>query len=1005
MASPDQDARKDAGGEKDEIFDTPIKDFDADIEELDELDLELEIDVDFDMDEGEDFALEDANDSIIEMVDDASGSAIELVDDDDLAIDDLADELLDIEYESSLSSVDAVRPPPHPSSSSSTGEHMVIGRVAVGPSSVAVSGEDLKEAQRRTQEQEGVILVLEAQLEQANKSISDLQGRVGNTIDESLLMSKERRIASLEIELKDAVAVAMEAKASFQAGQDADALRFRLETLEPALEMARQKNEALRSENTRMKRSVDRAAGEVSLASSAALEAKKSQSAAEGQLNIKDNLLVQKGQDLQTAEQRVSELTRELEAARVDAVEAQEVRDKSQESFLVLQQTFDAKSERFAETVETLAETRGALVAAEAAREEAQLGHEQSRLGFEEKIQSLEEDVALMELAKEEEAAERAKDAKTIEDLEFEVLEVKERSAKAEVEAAELSKKVGEVGLSLAEILEARDALKAELEMQRGEAEEGARAFEAQTETLAAQKEALRAEAARVKSEFAEFEALAHEELEGMESERSQLAERVSALNAEKEQQRDSLAILLTAHGASEEDGDERDLFKELDGLFAGFSEERDALAEQVESANTEVERLKKALDDGPEWDDVEALKSEGQTFREEVEALKAELQGSKTELEEALAKSDTTQLRAEHQELAEAYETLQEAHFDRSKELMSALTDAERMRANVVKIAEELAAVREEADNLARHNQEIEARNEDLAKRSQAFDENDADIDDSAREGDSEEALQSEDVSPGGSDTLFEAADAEFDFEGEGALDSGDEVDEPVVEEDFSDLEIDAGELAFGEDDAIEDVDEFDGDLMGLEDDFNPDVEVAAGRPEQKTIVDRPLNEVEEDQDKINLDDLDFGEDDFEAEEDDFFEEVFELDEEVEVSDEPGGEEAFPADADAERDESDFFDDEVYEDLESLDDEVHANHQEEEQEDHFSQLESQGMLNLRPSADFEMAKGIDSKAGYLLSQADGETSIQEIIELSPLDVTDSAKLVVQLIELGAMRV
>jgi hypothetical protein len=75
------------------------------------------------------------------------------------------------------------------------------------------------------------------------------------------------------------------------------------------------------------------------------------------------------------------------------------------------------------------------------------------------------------------------------------------------------------------------------------------------------------------------------------------------------------------------------------------------------------------------------------------------------------------------------------------------------------------------------------------------------------------------------------------------------------------------------------------------------------------------------------------------------------------------------------------------------------------EEEDPLGKLKSEGWMERRVAADFGKAKGIDARAGFLLSVVqDGPLTVEDLIDLSGLPAHDAAALTLELLDRGALR-
>ncbi len=70
---------------------------------------------------------------------------------------------------------------------------------------------------------------------------------------------------------------------------------------------------------------------------------------------------------------------------------------------------------------------------------------------------------------------------------------------------------------------------------------------------------------------------------------------------------------------------------------------------------------------------------------------------------------------------------------------------------------------------------------------------------------------------------------------------------------------------------------------------------------------------------------------------------------------------------------------------------------------DPLAALRERGWLHKRPKVDYTRTGGLDHRAGFLLTQVDGEVTVEDLIDLSGLHVRDAAGLVLDLIEAGTL--
>ncbi|MEL6181322.1 MAG: hypothetical protein AAFS10_20360, partial [Myxococcota bacterium] len=76
-----------------------------------------------------------------------------------------------------------------------------------------------------------------------------------------------------------------------------------------------------------------------------------------------------------------------------------------------------------------------------------------------------------------------------------------------------------------------------------------------------------------------------------------------------------------------------------------------------------------------------------------------------------------------------------------------------------------------------------------------------------------------------------------------------------------------------------------------------------------------------------------------------------------------------------------------------------------EEIEDALEYLRHQNLLKQCPSVDYSQVHNVDHRAGFLLGQADGMVTIEDLIDFSGMNSRDAAAIVVDLLHRGALRV
>ena len=70
---------------------------------------------------------------------------------------------------------------------------------------------------------------------------------------------------------------------------------------------------------------------------------------------------------------------------------------------------------------------------------------------------------------------------------------------------------------------------------------------------------------------------------------------------------------------------------------------------------------------------------------------------------------------------------------------------------------------------------------------------------------------------------------------------------------------------------------------------------------------------------------------------------------------------------------------------------------------DPLAYLNAKGLMGQKPKVNFAKADGVDHRAAFLLTQVDGDLTIEDLIDLSGMGTEVAAALVVDLVERGAL--
>ncbi len=789
-------------------------------------------------------------------------------------------------------------------------------------------------AEDAREEAEADLAVLSAERDQAAARVAELESHTEEQAQAlaSAFANAQEAVETAETEKHRADAAALEVTsltaAKMAAESQAGELEATVSAFQQSLDRAREELSDLEAERTTLERKLKAAVEQQDIVAATVAEARARVAEAEGAREAA-------AARTQEVSDEIAGMRSELKAARVQAQGAEALADKVNA----------LKGELEAE-VQKAEERDAALQALEAAAQTASSEHQQAL------------DAAKAQHATELEAAHAAADevraeldaaASKLEAVQSEALTLIEArdAGKAAAEEAHTALEAANAALVQAqserdELAAARDeqpspSAVADLEATRDEALALAEALGAQVDELTAQLQAAQAQAARVE----ELEAQLAEPGAGFASpELESAVARVEELEAALASVRSdvpSIDLELDLDAASEVG----DLDLEPGELEAITSQDEDVqgLANRVAQLESELSLARDALaampPSMPTQDVDEATLEELAVALEESRQLKArvrELETTAPDDDDKVA-AQVEALREEYADLAEAFEDLQQSHFERGKQLMNSLAEGERMRANLVRIAQELSAVREEADTLSRHAEDLESeKRHNTGVIEQLHEQLAAVVDDAnavaavpplgspsrplSPQGSNRRPVASGPVSSGGhrgSASLFGIADDDLAFEN-----SQSRIPE-----------FRGGATQFGA----------------------PSVDEEVAEPESN----RWLSSGEGSSTQMGQNP--------EPDDDDFF----------------GGEHAeLPDDFEFDSGPGDGV-------------------------DPLAALESMGVLDLSPTADLAAARGLDHRAGFLLSMVDGHTTVRDLIDISGMPVDEVCTLIKDLFDAGAL--
>lgn len=1004
----------------------------------------------------------------------------------------------------------------------------------------------------------------EQELVARDERISELESELERVMQESERHQEalNARIARLESQMAEVAVQAGgpepdsgEESEAERLHQENESLRFRLQALEPALVMSRQKIEAYRDEVERLKGALQQAMSDIKEQKRARLVAEEAYRESHARSESVDEEFSRLGGDLDETRAELASASEAAVRFEAQALEAASQRDEAQRQLEEAHRALEEAQERVESMTAALAQAQGeraqALDLLEGAHAEQSQLEEQLREEYSGELETLHQQLGQLrvQLAESEtEAAQRLEEldearaegeasTKALQQFQEELARVRAESeqlraafdesqelatgALAEAErlqghydAAETARQALEgerealetqltearharaevlgrleqlqeelleadaIEATLVALQETHDSLLAQREgelaqlqevlAQRDELQsahdalvvgyEGLQAgYEAQTaqlaqlqvdhEALAAERDALREglQAAEAEARAAAGRAEAGEE--ALAAIRREHAEKVAQLEEANDEIQRSLQSMLSEyevlHAASVDEklGAIAEMEDQIDELHA----QNDQLKRQAEELNRQLgefqhqnaELLESQEDDRIQRERFQvAFQDLQRQLAERPEPTEVEeLRQRVSELEQHLATkaeqlSQSESLRAEYEDLAEAFEAIQREHFDRGKQLMASLADGERMRANLTRIAQELSAVREEADALARHNENIESERNQLGDSVQRLQEQLTALESPSQQ-DRVDLLQ---------DQLEREAARSFQLaeelkrvraENEGlrsleqmpSRPSNDAPSAPSGSPDhFDGLGVFSDDMHFGmEEDSggqappvlgvggpFEEPEEF--SLPGQEPLFDPS-------PEESGAVLRESVEVP--QDFIP----------YEPSDDEFDQGFHSFDEGAPLLHDrspppPGAREVFDdgfesfdevphqalAFEESEPEERGEIFEETFESFDELDpiyDDGFGGEDGFEQADPMAALAARNLLDACPTADFGLARGVDHRAGFLLAMANGDTTIKDMIDLSGsvLNPDAAAELVLQLLDSGALQV
>jgi hypothetical protein len=514
-----------------------------------------------------------------------------------------------------------------------------------------------QELERKTQALEGETMALEFKLEQVRSSLEDSQRALMEMESHSVELQQERDVLLEQLHSLEAQATPSREEAPDRA------LLFRVQTLEQALEQARERHQAARGELSQARAEGSKLRAEAERATRLRAHADERVARLEEIRKEQDTRL----SDMEVAAARSSKELAHLEDALRETQQAhaalQELHRRDRDLIPTLELRLQQAQDRL--ELLTLDVSDG-----QHAAEDLQ-GSLQAAL---EGLEAAQHDVAALQQALQEAQAQaqahhdHAQQALAqAQELQQELEQEQDRAQLAISRAAEqlidLQRQLQLANDALAGLQEQRDLARQELQRARADAAR---------EQHALQQELLQARAAR--DELLQARASLAQELFQERAQAEQL--RAEHLRARQH----------TAQALQEAEALRQDL---------SLLRARDAEGVEDDPASLDIDlTAERMLDLEPPPPLIDP---------EDLDALQQEVAFLREEHATALA------LQAEHEELAHAFEELQQAHMERSQLLMNTLADGERMRANLVRIAQQLSSARAEAEQHTQERQDLE--------------------------------------------------------------------------------------------------------------------------------------------------------------------------------------------------------------------------------------------------------------------------------------------------------
>lgn len=604
------------------------------------------------------------------------------------------------------------------------------------------------ELKRKTQELEGETLALEFQISQLRESGELVEQELASTQRLLAEAQAEREIQQgqhqqalekLQLrnrELEQRLSAQEEAQPTAQ--RESQVQLFRIQTLEQALEQARERSEGYHQEVAQLK-------GEVSALRAQAERDQRHRAHAEeraGRLEA-----IRREQDARLSEMEVAAARSTKEISQLEEVlrqtqDAQRQLLEAKQRDRELMDTLERRLEEAQAQVEALAgeldqeqhsaqQLQGTLEEAlaqqqereqeltQARQEQAQAQQQlQAALQSQEEAQSaLEEQQAQAQQLQQERAQaqqERAQAQQALAQVQRALAQAQQATEQAQREAQQAQR---EAQQAMAD-LQAADAQRGELEQELEHAQESvARAAERMMELESQQRQRLEAsqeqsqeqrqEAERLQQEVAALQQQARDQEQSALLDQEQLQQLQQALAQAQQGQ------VQQAQQAQQERRELEEALLAMQAQLEALKAERTDLMQEVFFERSQGEQLRAELTQRVRENELLQARH-ADAFEDDPGSLDLEIDAEEM-LEMVLSgeepprqSSDLQRLQAEHQELAQAFESLQQSHMERSQQLMGALADGERMRANLVRIAQQLSAARGESEAFEQERQRL---------------------------------------------------------------------------------------------------------------------------------------------------------------------------------------------------------------------------------------------------------------------------------------------------------